>query len=101
MLSVRDIFEKTKGRFRRVSDLQQVLGLLVERGYIHKRVQDREGPGRKPSDLYEVNPLWASHNSHNSQNPPGQAAPDPSTPASVSAPEASTMPSEVVVAVVR
>ncbi len=67
VLTRRDIFERTKGRFERVALLEPALNLLEQHGYIRKVTSAPNGPGR-PSLGYEVNPLWASHNSHNSHN---------------------------------
>lgn len=65
--SKRDVFEGTKGRFKRVAALEPALGLLVEHEYIRKRPQDpKPGPGRPPSDVFDVNPLIG--NSANSAN---------------------------------
>jgi len=62
----RAIFEGTKGRFKGVSALEPALTLLVEHGFIREQEpEERSGPGRKPSPIYEVNPLGRSHNSHN------------------------------------
>jgi hypothetical protein len=76
----RDAFEGTKSRFGKVSELEPALSLLVAHGYIRedpKQIQP-QGPGRKPSPRYEVNPYFksehASHNSHNSEN--GEAGGD-------------------------
>ena len=64
----RDAFEGTKGRFERVPQLEPVLALLQQHGYIRVRTTPTQlGPGRKPSPIYEVNPLWDSHNSHNAE----------------------------------
>jgi hypothetical protein len=76
----RELFEGIKGRFKRVEALEGPLGLLVEHGYVRERdAEDHPGPGRKPSPTYDVNPLWASHNSPNSQNP--VPAPESANPA--------------------
>lgn len=65
----RDAFEGTKGRFKKVPVMEPGLALLEVHGYIRKRpTVDREGPGRKPSPTYDVNPVWLSQNAHNSQN---------------------------------
>src|SRR5262249_1263997 len=62
----RELFEGTKGRFQRVETLRPVLMLLVSHNYIRQRPsQGRQGPGRPPSPVYEVNPLTHSQNSHN------------------------------------
>lgn len=69
----RDLFEAIKGTYPKADDLDPMLKLLCDHGYIRLQVtEDRAGPGRKPSPRYEVHPdLWSrsgSHNSHNSQN---------------------------------
>jgi len=68
--SKRDLFEKTKRRFRKADALDPPLRLIIDHGFIRERASEvRSGPGRKPSPAYEVNPYWiASQNSHNSQN---------------------------------
>ena len=72
--SKRDLFEGTKGRFKRVEALEAPLRVLVQHEFIREKpAGDRPGPGRKPSPTYEVNP--ASHNSHNSQNPLAEGVP--------------------------
>jgi hypothetical protein len=69
----RDAFEGTKGRFKRVTALEPALQLLGEHGYIRGQSGDpKDGPGRKPSPVYDVNPLTYSHNSHNSHNSDGE-----------------------------
>jgi replicative DNA helicase len=57
--SKRDAFEATKGRFKKVEELDPALCLLEERGYIRRRPWERgEGKrGRTPSPIYDVNPL--------------------------------------------
>jgi len=67
-ISKRDLFEGTKGQFKRVKELEPALAVLEEHGYVRETKADREGPGRKPSPVYEVNPY--SHISHNPQNTP-------------------------------
>jgi replicative DNA helicase len=65
-ITKREIFEGTKGRFKRVSALEPALTLLVEHNFIREQPHEaRSGPGRRPSPIYEVNPFWRSHNSHN------------------------------------
>ena len=67
--STRDAFEGTKSRFKRVKALEPALELLVEHGYIRREREDRDrrGPGRRPSPVYEVNPLIGSQKSQYSQ----------------------------------
>jgi hypothetical protein len=74
----RELFEGVKGRFKRVDALQPGLELLSSHGYLRVQpVPAKMGPGRKPSPLYEVNPLARSHKSQDSQfaegTPPGSA----------------------------
>ncbi len=63
--SKRECFIAHRSRFPRASDLDAVLGLLQERGYI-RAVAREAGPGR-PSERYEVNP--AAQNAHNVAEP--------------------------------
>ena len=66
----RDAYQGTKGFFKRVKALGPVLELLVDHGFLRTLVPpgERSGPGRKPSDLFEVNPQSFTQNPHNSQN---------------------------------
>ena len=52
----------------RASDLKPVLSLLLERGYIMRIPNNRQGPGRNPSPLYAVNPLLHAQNTQITQN---------------------------------
>ena len=64
--SKRDAFEGTKGRFKKVADLEPAIALLCDHGYARERVvEDRLGPGRRSSPIYDVNPHLHSQNSHN------------------------------------
>jgi replicative DNA helicase len=55
--TVRDAFQGTRARFRRVEDLLPAVAALERRGYIRRTpLGGRPGPGRKPSPVYEVNP---------------------------------------------
>lgn len=70
----REAFEATKGTFKKVEMMEPALSLLQEHGYIRQQLNlQQSGPGRK-SEVYEINPLIASHNPHNSQNDPFQQA---------------------------
>ncbi|MDX2040503.1 MAG: YfjI family protein [Acidobacteriota bacterium] len=67
----RQAFEGTKSRFKKVENLKPALRLLAEQGFIRVATgQIESGRGRKPSQLFLVNPhsFAASHNSHNSHN---------------------------------
>jgi hypothetical protein len=67
----RELFEGTKGRFKRVEHLRPAVAVLDSHGYLRQQVAPaRTGPGRRPSPTYEFNPHCYSHNSHNSQNDP-------------------------------
>jgi hypothetical protein len=57
----RDIFEGTKGRFKRADDLNKPLDVLIEHEYLRQRAEpERRGPGKPPSPTFEVNPfIWA------------------------------------------
>ncbi|MBI4369726.1 MAG: DUF3987 domain-containing protein [Elusimicrobia bacterium] len=69
--SKRELFQALKGYFKRVSQLEPALAALQEHGYIRNRaVAPRPGAGRKPSPVYEVNPLWldSRHDSEDSGN---------------------------------
>ena len=69
VFSRRDAFEGTKGHFKKVETMEPALRVLEQHGFIRERpAADRPGPGRKPSPVYDVNPLWLSQNSRNSQN---------------------------------
>lgn len=72
----RDAHQGNKGRFKKVADIEPALDLLEEHGYI-RAVSDQpdRGPGRKPSQVFEVNPYLfsSSHNSHNPHNSPLEA----------------------------
>lgn len=57
--TARDAFNGCKGTFRKMNALKPALRLLEEHGYIRKaEPEPRTGPGRKPSQRYQVNPLW-------------------------------------------
>lgn len=80
--SKRDCYQGVKGTLKRADDLDPVLSLLCDHGYIREQETiERAGPGRKPSPNYDVNPTLVSsaHNSHYSQNTPS-ASYEPPTP---------------------
>ena len=57
--SKRELHQGVKGTFKRVDELDQPLAVLVNHGFIRQRLEpERAGPGRKPSPLYDVNPIW-------------------------------------------
>ena len=54
----REAHRATRGRFKKAADLNGPLALLVEHGYIRLRPEEkRQGAGRAPSPIYDVNPL--------------------------------------------
>jgi hypothetical protein len=69
--SKRDAYRAVRGAVKTVEDLDPLLNLLEQHGYVRPEVTtDRPGPGRKPSPHYEVNPLIRGQNGHNGQNSP-------------------------------
>jgi hypothetical protein len=52
--------------------MDEPLEMLVRHGFIREVEQARNGPGRKPSPKYDVNPLWIAQNTQNAQNRPGE-----------------------------
>lgn len=67
----RDLFQGIKGTIPKADDIDPILKVLCDYGYIRPmEMSDRGGPGRRPSPRYETHPdvLNGSHNSHNSHN---------------------------------
>lgn len=65
--SKRDAWRALRGRFGRAADLDDPLAMLVEHGYLREQdASPRSGRGRKPSQVYVLNPL--GQNGHNGQN---------------------------------
>jgi hypothetical protein len=55
----REVHHALCGTFKTVADLEPGLDVLWQYGYLRQQPSpDRPGPGRKPSPIYEVNPLW-------------------------------------------
>jgi len=76
----RDCYQGVKGTLKRADDLDPILSLLADHGYIREaEAAERSGPGRKASQSYDVNPIVfdGSHNSHNSQNTAAAYEPPP------------------------
>lgn len=68
--TVRELYQGTKGRFKKVAELTPGLRILVEHGFIRETAPTfHQRPGRKPSPTYEVNPLAYSQNPPNPRNP--------------------------------
>lgn len=53
----RDLHNKLQGTFKRAEELDPALAVLTERYFIREAVMKHEGPGRKSSQIYEVNPI--------------------------------------------
>lgn len=73
--SKRELFQALRGYFKRVSHLEAPLAVLQEHGYVRMRAAEaRAGAGRKPSPVYEVNPLWlaSGRDSEDSGNSEGR-----------------------------
>ena len=67
--TVRDLWQKVRRSFSKVTDLEEVLNLLVDLGYIRVTVPPkREGPGQPPSPRCEVNPKALTQNTQRTQN---------------------------------
>ena len=58
--SKRDLHQALRGTFKRAEELERPLALLVSHGFIRNREEASSGPGRRPSPVFDVNPLWAS-----------------------------------------
>jgi hypothetical protein len=73
-ISKRDLFDKVHkdSRFRTVKDLEPVIEVLKDHGYVREIKPKRRGAGRPPSSVLEINPLPPTtlpqnpHNPHNS-----------------------------------
>lgn len=67
--SKRELHQALKGTFKRVDELDAPLALLETHSFFRKEPElDRAGVGRRPSPIYEVNPLWSPQNPHNTRN---------------------------------
>jgi replicative DNA helicase len=69
--SAQQAFQWVRGRhdLSRMAPFSEALAVLEEREYIRRRpAEPREGPGRKPSPTYDVNPLLLAEYPHNPQN---------------------------------
>jgi replicative DNA helicase len=69
----RELHQALRGRFKRVEEVEQPLALLVSRSFIAKQEEvPSGGPGRRPSPIYDVNPLWASQHAGRAQAAPAR-----------------------------
>jgi hypothetical protein len=55
--SRRDAYRSLRGRIKTVDDVDPVLEVLAKHAYIRPAKGDRTGPGRKPSETFDINPL--------------------------------------------
>lgn len=69
-LTKRGIFNGTRGRFKKVENLEGPLRVLIEHGYIRLMEQGKaSGAGRKPSPVYSLNPaVLLGSDTRNPQN---------------------------------
>ena len=67
-ISKRDLFRLCRGRFKRVEDMDRATLLLSEYGYVRSVEIERDGSGRKPSPVFDVNPILYGQNGLNGQN---------------------------------
>lgn len=66
----RDLHQAMRATFKRVTDLDRPLGILLEQRFIRARPEVQAGPGRPASPVYDMNPLWAPQNAQNPQKAP-------------------------------
>ncbi len=65
----RDCYQGVKGTLKRADDLDPILSLLCDHGYLREQETiERAGPGRKASQAYDANPLIFGQNGQNGQN---------------------------------
>ena len=75
--TVRDLWQKVRGSFSKVADLEEVLDLLLDLGYIAAMpVPKKEGPGQRPSPRYAVNPKALTQNPQDTPNTPDDSFED-------------------------
>jgi hypothetical protein len=53
----RDILRSNRGRFKAVAEIEPVLKMLCEYGYLREYEPYKDGAGKKPDKIYFVNPL--------------------------------------------
>ena len=67
----RELWQKIRRRFKRKTELTEALQILTEMNYVRPMPTAHEGPGRKPSPVYLVNPIARTQNTHNTPNATG------------------------------
>jgi len=70
VFSKRDAHVRCRGSVRKADEMDAPLRLLTAHGFIREQEVYRNGPGRKPSQNYEVHPLWLAQNAQNTRNCP-------------------------------
>jgi hypothetical protein len=71
-----DIWQGTKGKFKKVSELDKALGLLCEHFFIRQAVKDNpKKPGRRPGGIFEVNPSLTSYKDYKDYKSPNNDDP--------------------------
>lgn len=64
----REAYRAMRGQCNSVEDIDPILELVEKHGFIRPVDAERPGAGRKPSQLFEINPLIAGHNGRNGHN---------------------------------
>ncbi len=62
------VFNTLRGSIQKANELDEPLQILVNHGYVRNVPENRQGPGRKPSPKYEINPSWLALNTLNTYN---------------------------------
>jgi replicative DNA helicase len=64
----RDAHQGMRSTFKSARDMELPLSMLLDRGFIRQRLEEQSGTsGRPPSPTFDVNPIWASQNTQNTQ----------------------------------
>lgn len=64
----REAYRRLRGIIRSVDEVDRPLELLTSHGYIRQRIAKRDGPGRPPSQPFDVHPVILGQNGQNGQN---------------------------------
>jgi hypothetical protein len=56
-ITKRNLHQLCRGRFKKIDELEPVISLLIDHGYLRESTVPTEGAGRKPSPKYLINPL--------------------------------------------
>jgi replicative DNA helicase len=66
----RDLHQSMRATFKHVNDMERPLSVLATQIFIRARPEIHDGPGRPPSQIYDVNPLWFPQNAQSPQTTP-------------------------------